>query len=80
MSVQRKKKLWVLPIGVAPSLVISLKKGVIWWMTQAKRKEKSERSQWDSTNLPFSSVLGTTRSYLDQLNKSMVTDILHNAR
>ena len=49
-------------------------------MTQAKRKEKSERSQGDSTNLPFSSVLGTTRSYLDQLNKSMVTDILHNAR
>ena len=77
---EKKKKLWVLLIGVAPSLVISLKKGVIWWMTQVKRKEKSERSQWDSTNLPFWSVLGTTRSYLDQLNKSMVTDILHNAR
>ena len=75
-----KKKLWVLPIGVAPSLVISLKKGVIWWMTQVKRKAISERSQWDSTNLPFSSVLGTTLCYLVQLNKSLVKDILHNAR
>ena len=76
-----EKKLRVLLIGVAPSHVISLKKGVIWWMTQANSDERRIRAfPIGFDQLTFLVSSWTTRGYLDQLNKSLVKDILHNAR